>query len=177
MDLFIKTDINDIPIGHPCLKTNLQQAFPKLDFDADTPPIGWRKYISVKPKLGPYQDYNNAIGSEFCAAFGHNGLERKLINGEIVEVWHIDDIPYEERLKKQALEKANWAVQDPAGPASWTFDETTCSYQAPSPYPSDGKEYCWNETAKTWQLAEGVTDFRLIHSSLTQLIVRKVLNS
>ena len=30
--------------------------------------------------------------------------------------------------------------------ASWVLDETTCVYVAPVTYPSDGKDYIWNES-------------------------------
>ena len=29
--------------------------------------------------------------------------------------------------------------------ASWLLDETTCTWSAPIPYPSDGKLYLWSE--------------------------------
>ena len=34
--------------------------------------------------------------------------------------------------------------------ASWTLDENTCIYVPPTPYPTDGKDYVWNETTKSW---------------------------
>ena len=33
---------------------------------------------------------------------------------------------------------------------SWTLDETTCLWQAPVAYPTDGKKYTWNESAQQW---------------------------
>lgn len=33
---------------------------------------------------------------------------------------------------------------------SWTLDESTCIWQAPIPYPSDGAVYTWNETTGSW---------------------------
>lgn len=42
--------------------------------------------------------------------------------------------------------------------ASWTLNEDTCLWDAPTPYPDDGKIYVWNEDAQTWELApEGPT--------------------
>ena len=35
---------------------------------------------------------------------------------------------------------------------SWTLNETTCRWEAPVPYPTDGELYVWNETNKTWDL-------------------------
>tara|TARA_Y100000004_G_scaffold123108_1_gene138393 strand:+ start:1094 stop:1474 length:381 start_codon:yes stop_codon:yes gene_type:complete len=37
---------------------------------------------------------------------------------------------------------------------SWVLDETTCWWEAPVAYPSDGKEYDWDEDNTQW--VEGV---------------------
>lgn len=34
--------------------------------------------------------------------------------------------------------------------ASWILDEQSCLWIAPIPYPSDGKEYVWNENQINW---------------------------
>jgi|TARA_R110002124_G_scaffold101630_1_gene249250 hypothetical protein len=34
--------------------------------------------------------------------------------------------------------------------ASWILDETTCQWEAPISYPTDGNRYDWNELTKTW---------------------------
>jgi hypothetical protein len=34
---------------------------------------------------------------------------------------------------------------------SWTLDEATCCWQAPTPYPTDGKFYNWSEDDLTWR--------------------------
>ena len=33
---------------------------------------------------------------------------------------------------------------------SWTLDETTCLWEPPVAYPSDGKSYEWDETNRQW---------------------------
>ena len=33
---------------------------------------------------------------------------------------------------------------------SWTLNESTCQWDAPSPYPHDGIEYDWNEEGQEW---------------------------
>jgi len=35
---------------------------------------------------------------------------------------------------------------------SWILDENTCLWNAPIPYPNDGKRYIWNENNKSWHL-------------------------
>jgi len=37
---------------------------------------------------------------------------------------------------------------------SWTLNETTCLWEAPVNYPTDGQRYTWNETNQTWDLVE-----------------------
>ena len=37
---------------------------------------------------------------------------------------------------------------------SWILKETTCLWNAPVAYPTDGKRYNWNEEIKNWELVE-----------------------
>ena len=37
---------------------------------------------------------------------------------------------------------------------SWSLDEATCRWQAPSPAPTDGFTYLWNEAELAWELAD-----------------------
>jgi hypothetical protein len=34
---------------------------------------------------------------------------------------------------------------------SWTLNETTCRWDAPVPYPTDGKYYDWDESSLSWK--------------------------
>jgi hypothetical protein len=34
--------------------------------------------------------------------------------------------------------------------ASWSLNETSCVWEAPTPYPANGKVYSWNEEQLTW---------------------------
>jgi hypothetical protein len=34
--------------------------------------------------------------------------------------------------------------------ASWTLDSNKCIWEAPVEYPSDGKQYTWNEDTTSW---------------------------
>jgi hypothetical protein len=34
--------------------------------------------------------------------------------------------------------------------ASWLLNETTCLWEAPTPMPTDGKMYTWNEETTSW---------------------------
>lgn len=35
--------------------------------------------------------------------------------------------------------------------SQWILDQDTCEWQAPIPYPADGKQYAWNEINGAWQ--------------------------
>lgn len=35
--------------------------------------------------------------------------------------------------------------------SSWVLNENTCQWEAPVPYPQDGKRYAWNEDSQSWQ--------------------------
>ena len=37
---------------------------------------------------------------------------------------------------------------------SWILNETTCLWEAPVAYPTDGQIYTWNEETTTWDLIE-----------------------
>ena len=37
--------------------------------------------------------------------------------------------------------------------ASWILNETTCLWEAPNQYPSDGNYYFWNEETLSWMLS------------------------
>jgi hypothetical protein len=34
---------------------------------------------------------------------------------------------------------------------SWVLDEVSCLWNAPTPYPEDGKHYDWDETTVSWK--------------------------
>lgn len=36
--------------------------------------------------------------------------------------------------------------------SSWVLNETTCQWEAPTPYPTDGQEYTWDESSTSWVL-------------------------
>jgi hypothetical protein len=40
---------------------------------------------------------------------------------------------------------------------SWALDEESCVWVAPVPYPSDGKQYTWDEETVQWKLHNAYT--------------------
>jgi len=150
MHYYIKVDENYNPIGFPYLQSNLQQVYSNHDWSSG-PMSGYLEFVHVRPaELGIYQKFDETVGADIALSTNHNGLEYKLIDGKIKQFWHILDLTDDEKKALQDKVKANWAALDPAGPASWTFDEATCKYKAPVDYPSDGKDYEWNESTTSW---------------------------
>ena len=44
-----------------------------------------------------------------------------------------------------------WDAFIPPKPyASWVLNENTCLWDAPTPYPTDGKTYNWDENTQQW---------------------------
>ena len=47
-----------------------------------------------------------------------------------------------------------WSYTDQFYPpkpyASWVWNQEIYNWEAPEPYPDDGKEYAWDEITKTW---------------------------
>jgi hypothetical protein len=46
---------------------------------------------------------------------------------------------------------------------SWVLNETTCNWDAPTPYPTDGKMYVWDEPSLTWIAYESTTQTPVVH--------------
>ena len=53
-----------------------------------------------------------------------------------------------------SYDKDKDAFIEPKPYTSWTLNETTCRYEPPVAYPTDGQIYTWNETNQTWDLVE-----------------------
>lgn len=145
--LYIKVDENNMFVDHPHLESNVRQLYPDHDLTAGPPP-GWMEFERVAPpELGPYQRFKESIGGNIALAFSHNGLEYAIVDGKYRDVWHVEEFTEEEKLEKQEAVKAAWA----AGPnyASWTLNEKTCAFEAPTPRPSDGL-HRWDEATLSW---------------------------
>ena len=48
------------------------------------------------------------------------------------------------------FDEAKDAFYSPKPHPSWTLDEDTCQWDAPTAYPDDGKLYEWNEATTAW---------------------------
>lgn len=131
MELFIQIQ-NGQPFEHPILGDNFRQAFPNVD--TNNLPESFARFVRVeKPVIGVYEVYE--------------GVTYEWKNGSVTDVHHVRPMMLEEIKNKQDAVKAQWKEK---GYASWVFDEITCSFTPPTPYPTDGKFYQWDESTTSW---------------------------
>jgi hypothetical protein len=132
MNLYIQLQ-NGEPINHPIVEENLRQAFPELDLN-NLPETFARFERVPAPGIGVYE-----VGE---------GSTYEWVDGIVKDVHHVRAMTAEEQTAKQDATKAEW--QQNNGFASWTFNEETCRFDPPVPYPADGKFYVWDEPATNW---------------------------
>ena len=51
-------------------------------------------------------------------------------------------------------DQANDVFYAPQPYPSWTLNNTTWTWEAPTPYPTDGKLYTWDEATTSWKVVE-----------------------
>lgn len=134
MDLFIQIDENGQAKEHPIIGDNFRQAFPNID--VNNLPSNFARFERVsRPMSGPYEK-------------NHRSSYQKRFDGVWADTYICDPMTQEEIVALQDQVKASFAANN--GPASWTFNETTCMFESPVPYPADGKQYLWNESTTSW---------------------------
>ena len=131
MELYIRIK-NGKAFEHPILGDNFRQAFP--DIDTNNLPATFAKFTRVpEPALGVY---------EVC-----EGCTYEWEGDTVTDMHHVRDMTLAEKTAKQAEVKSNWAE---TGYVSWIFNENTCSFDPPTPYPTDGEPYGWDEDTISW---------------------------
>lgn len=136
MKLYIRVK-DGKPFEHPILEDNFCQAFPGIDIN--NLPAGFAKFVRIPPPvIGPYEIYE--------------GVSYELIDGSYTDVHSVTKMTPEQIKQKQDKTKATWAANSKF--LSWVFNESICDFQPPVPYPSDGKNYQWDESTISWKLFE-----------------------
>jgi hypothetical protein len=132
MELFIRIKDGQ-PFEHPILGDNFRQAFP--DVDTNNLPAEFARFVRVAaPAVGPYEK--------------NQTVSYQLVDGAYTDVFTVEQMTAEEIAAKQQAVKDAWAANN--GFASWSFNEATCAYEAPTPMPTDGKRYIWDEPTLAW---------------------------
>lgn len=132
MELFIQIQ-NGQPYEHPILGDNFRAAFPDVDTNNLPPQFARFVRVACPNKAGVYEV---------------DEVSYQWVDGVVKDVWSIRQMTNEERLEKINKVLANQPF------LSWVFDESSCSWKPPAPYPEDGKVYRWDEAITNW--VEGI---------------------
>jgi hypothetical protein len=139
MELFIRIK-NGQAFEHPILGDNFRQAFP--DVDTNNLPPEFAHFVRVAtPGVGPYEK--------------NQTVSYQLVDGVYTDVFACEQMTAEEITAKQQAVKDAWL---PKGFASWIFNESTCAYEPPTPMPTDGAFYKWDEKNLEWALQSPETE-------------------
>jgi hypothetical protein len=135
MELYIRIKDGQ-PFEHPILGDNFRQAFP--DIDTNNLPSTFAMFTRVpEPAYGVYEVCDSCTYEQDGDTF--------------TDVHHVRAMTTEEKTAKQDEAKANWLEH---GYASWAFNEDTCSFDPPTPRPTDGKLYDWDEETLAWVILQ-----------------------
>jgi hypothetical protein len=133
MKLYIQI-IDNKPVNHPIMGDNFIQAFP--DIDVENLPSAFAKFEMIeKPIIGPYQVYE--------------GMLYDWVGSVVKNIHQVYNMSEEEILVVQNQAKAEWKD---TGFISWIFNEETCTFVPPIPYPDGDDTYIWNEEFGTWDI-------------------------
>jgi hypothetical protein len=131
MNLYIQIE-NGQPINHPIMEENFVQAFPEIDLN-NLPDTFARFQRVASPSIGPYEV--------------SEGSSYEWVDGVVKDVHHVRAMTLQERTAKQNALKEHWPTR---GLDSWIFDEESCTYQPPIPYPDETKLFHWDEATISW---------------------------
>lgn len=136
MNLYIEIE-NGQPKNDPAFEDNLIQAFGII-------PNTWEPFLRVdRPVPGVYQILENL-----------EAIYQK-VDGFWTDVWNLRDMTSSERIAIQERIKDSWFAQEWVHNFSaWTFNEETCEYDPPIPYPDDGKMHRWYGVENRWRESE-----------------------
>ena len=131
MELYIRIQDGQT-FEHPILGDNFRDAFPNVD--TNNLPSEFAKFTRISPPIiGVYEIYEGVT-------YEQDGIDYK-------DVHHVRQMTDEEKTSKQQNVKDQWSAN---GFASWVFDETTCEFMSPVPYPQDNNRYAWDELTFSW---------------------------
>lgn len=88
---------------------------------------------------------SEAKGAEFCRGLFGGTWVQTSYNGTIRKNFAGQGFTYDSQRD---------AFIPPKPFASWVLNETTCRWDAPTPYPNDGKRYRWDEETTSWVIVQ-----------------------
>lgn len=121
-------------VNHPLTLENISACYPQISEE------DFKKNFALfeqteEPVLGPYEV--------------NEGKRYQWNNGVVKEVWNLRSMTEEEKRSKQENHRRAWQEQYP-DLINWQFNEETCRYDPPVPYPDDGELYIWDVEENRW---------------------------
>lgn len=137
MELIIEL-VDGRTVNHPIAMENFIQAFPHID--VNNLPANYARFERVlRPLVGVYEKVDPEEPTY------------EFVDGVWKDVWRVRRMTPSEILAKQTLIKNAWmAAPNYSEYMAWTFNETTCEFEPPTPMPTDGKAYFWQWTTNSW---------------------------
>jgi hypothetical protein len=74
----------------------------------------------------------------------------KTLGSSYIETFESETVIGARADKGYTYDTSKKAFLPPQPYSSWVFDENTNTYEAPVTYPTDSKQYKWNEEDQTW---------------------------
>jgi len=74
----------------------------------------------------------------------------KTLGSSYIETFESETVVGARAAKGFTYDASKKAFFPPKPYPSWVFDEKTNTYEAPVTYPTDSKQYKWNESSKKW---------------------------
>lgn len=131
MAYYIKVE-NGQAVDHPITEENLIQAFPGIDINNLPPEFAVFERVGY-PVLGPYEIYT-----------GHTYENN---NGVFRDVHSVREMTSEEKTAKQDQVRQSYAR---TGFVGWVFNETTCTFDPPVPFPENPSQFMWDNETQNW---------------------------
>ena len=114
-------------------------------------------------KLGTGNIVEKVISINNSVITDSNGVEQEQLGVDFInKLYNTRDVwkqtSYNNNIRKNyagigyTYDETRDAFIPPKPFPSWTLNETTCLWEAPVAYPTDGQRYTWNETNRNWQL-------------------------
>lgn len=138
-ELYIRM-MNGRPVDHPMLRSNIESAFPDVDFD-NLP--DWLARFERVPKPSIESVYEIVNGPVYV-----------VVGDTVKDQWIKRPMTEDEIAIKQARARQYFTndTGNPGRRSTWVFDEAKCTFIPPIPYPTDGKGYDWSDITQNWEL-------------------------